>query len=129
MEIQKTLNNQSNIEKEKESWRSRYFSWTKARNCGGIDLYWFDHVGTPQDVGIDPHRPLNFPLLCQLPQEVQGGAHSLDGLEVQFDALLGRGQHSLQPLLSGVVTVDGWGVHRDGDPCLVDCVKPFYCDV
>lgn len=43
--------------------------------------------------------------------------------------LLGRGQHSLQPLLQGVVTVDGWRVRHDGDPCLVGCVESFYVDV
>ena len=43
--------------------------------------------------------------------------------------LLGRGQHSLQPLLQGVVAVDGWRVCHDGDPCLVGCVESFYVDV
>lgn len=51
----------------------------------GINLDGDGHIGAPQDVGIDPHRPPDFPILCQPPQEIQGGPHGLKTLEVQFD--------------------------------------------
>lgn len=54
-------------------------------------------------------------------------AGQLEGAEVL--TLLGRGQHGLQPLLQGVVAVDGWGVCHDGDPGLVGCVEPLYRDI
>ena len=61
--------------------------WTQLGQRGehslcSIDFYRDGHVGAPQDVGIDPYRPPNSPLLGQPPQEVQGGAHGLDALEV-----------------------------------------------
>ena len=58
------------------------------------------------------------------PEDQRGGQRLREVL-----TLLGRGQHSLQPLLQGVVAVDVWGVRHDGDSGLVDCAEPFYCDV
>lgn len=63
-----------------------------------------------------------------LPEELGGGGGRGGGVR-EVLTLLGRGQHSIQPLLQGVVTVDEWGVRHDGDPCLVGCVEPFYVDV
>lgn len=51
----------------------------------GIDFNGDGHIGAPQDVSIDPHRPPDLPILCQPPQEIQGGSHSLKTLEVQLD--------------------------------------------
>lgn len=62
-------------------------SWAEGEHslCS-IDLNRDGHIGAPQDVSIDPHRSPNLASLGHLPEEVQGGAHSLEALEVQFDA-------------------------------------------
>lgn len=62
-------------------------SWPEGEHslCS-IDLNCDGHIGTPQDVSIDPHRSPDPASLSQLPKEVQGGAYSLEAFEVQFDA-------------------------------------------
>lgn len=36
----------------------------------GIELDGVENVGAPHDVSVDPHRPPDFPFICQPPQEV-----------------------------------------------------------
>lgn len=61
--------------------------WAEGKHslCG-VDLNRDRHIGAPHDVSIDPHGSPNPASLSQVPEEVQGGAHSLETLEVQFDA-------------------------------------------
>lgn len=65
---------------KEEGWGQLGQRWE--HSLCGIDFDGDGHIGALHDVSIDPYRPPDFPIIRQLPQEVQGGAHSLDALEV-----------------------------------------------